>query len=84
MSKLKESAFPTPDVYHANGQIEYGETGITIRDYFAAKALQGWLARYTDRSHPVERGVENFVASMSYKMADAMLEERKKIKAAKT
>jgi hypothetical protein len=31
-------AFPTPDVYHTNGQIQYGEVGMSLRDYFIAHA----------------------------------------------
>ncbi|NIG77890.1 hypothetical protein F3J34_30455 [Klebsiella sp. Ap-873] len=49
----------------------------TLRDYFAAKAMQGWLASYgPDDSHPVKNDYEHQVASMSYKMADAMLKAR--------
>lgn len=47
------------------------EWGITMRDYFAAKAMQGRLAvpGYVD----VEQD-----AAMAYRMADAMLKERAK------
>lgn len=31
-------AFPTPDVYHSGGQVEYGALGMTLRDYFMAHA----------------------------------------------
>lgn len=37
------AAFPIPDVYHPNGQIEYGAMGLTKREYFAGVALQGLL-----------------------------------------
>ena len=31
-------AFPVTDSHHANGQIQYGTSGMTLRDYFAAHA----------------------------------------------
>ena len=55
-----------------------GEHGITLRDYFAAKAMQGLLAHPSCR--PVGKNheqVTNFVVDESYAMADAMLEARK-------
>lgn len=52
---------------------------MTLRDYFAAKALQGWLASYpADAVHPVAAGNTAQVAQMAYIMADAMLEAREK------
>ena len=51
-------------------------TGMTLRDYFAAKAMQSFL------SHLVEEGWDaddlELVAETSYRMADAMLKERTK------
>lgn len=54
-----------------------GHNGMTLRDYFAAKALQGWLASYpTDMgAYRATLGV-HIVASFAYSMADAMLEAR--------
>lgn len=48
---------PAMKIYH---------TGVTTRDYFAAKALQGLLAAG-------ERGDEEAIADSAYKMADAMI-----------
>jgi hypothetical protein len=48
--------------------------GMTLRDYFAAKALVG-LAGYIDREEPTTHAN---VALHCYKMADAMLAERVK------
>lgn len=57
--------------------IEGYSNGISIRDYFAAKAMQGWLASYSESdSHPVEAGKEDYVAMQAYKLADAMLRAR--------
>lgn len=53
------------------------ESGLTIRDYFAAKALSGWLASYPESSsHPIVAGNADVVAKHSYMMADAMLKAR--------
>ncbi|WP_312227594.1 hypothetical protein [Pseudescherichia sp.] len=51
--------------------------GMSLRDYFAAKALQGWLSTYGDsRSHPVFSGTVDTVAENAYLLADAMLRAR--------
>lgn len=65
-------AFPVAGSDH-----NYAEEGMSLRDYFAAKALQGWLAGYSaDEVHPVVAGSTARVAQMAYIMADAMLEAR--------
>lgn len=43
--------------------------GMTLRDYFAAKAMQPMVNEYDDFSH---------TARLAYEIADAMLEERNK------
>jgi hypothetical protein len=58
-----------------------GETrGMLLRDYFAAKAMEGWLASYGDVPHPSTgaNGDTNAlaIALQSYAMADAMLKAR--------
>ena len=58
-------AFPTD----CNKNIIYG---MSLRDYFAAKALQSWLVGVDDPI-PVITKCANF----AYEMADAMLEARK-------
>ena len=45
-----------------------GAAGMTLRDYFAAKAMQGWAA---DSGVTTELG-----AKWAYEMADAMLRAR--------
>ena len=53
------------------------QEGMTLRDYFAAKALQGWLASFPESDqHPVSSGKADLVAEASYLMADAMLRAR--------
>lgn len=45
-------------------------TGMSLRDYFAAKAMQGLI---TEIDPPINDGL----ARLSYSMADAMLKARK-------
>ena len=59
---MNEQAFPNP---HRTDL-----TGMTLRDYFAAKAMQGFLATVkVDCS-------DDLIAKDSYNLADAMLKER--------
>lgn len=54
-----------------------GYEGVTLRDYFAAKAMQGWLASFpADECHPSVSGICDKVAKQSYELADAMLKAR--------
>ena len=53
-----------------------GFEGMTLRDYFAAKALQGILAGSGDEEGLVEYDADR-LARQVYGMADAMLEARK-------
>jgi hypothetical protein len=55
------------------GQAVGGE-GMTLRDYFAAKAMQSLVDdRYLDRS---KASVQDNIAQLAYQMADAMLKAR--------
>ena len=47
-----------------------GDTGMTLRDYFAAAALTGIIAKGEDEMYP------GFRASEAYALADAMLSAR--------
>jgi len=46
--------------------------GMTLRDYFAAKAMQGLLAN----QHPYQASDEHLFARAAYVLADAMLKAR--------
>ena len=63
-------AFPTGTGWnHAGDWVGGGDDGMTLRDYFAAKAMQGLLSSdETDISFPT--------AVLCYRMADAMLKAR--------
>lgn len=49
-------------------------SGMTMRDYFAAKAMQVVLHGYRQST---DNAVGEIVAGLSYRVADAMLEARK-------
>lgn len=58
---------PGYDPYEVRQTLTGG--GMTLRDYFAAKAMQGMMAD--------GRTGEDYVASLAYNYADAMLKARK-------
>jgi hypothetical protein len=58
---MQEKAFPNPHLTN--------ETGMTMRDYFAAKAMQGMYARVNWHCADVAR--------KAYELADAMMEARR-------
>lgn len=65
-------AFPTID---ANDEHDYGTRGMTLRDYFAAKALQS-----LDQSgYAYSKGMEA-MAHDAYALANAMLKARDEVK----
>ena len=56
--------------------VDYGDgvkyqTGMTLRDYFAAKAMQGMLSENSGIRYPTDELVD-----FAYKVADAMMKER--------
>lgn len=61
---IQEKAFPNPHLTH--------ETGMTIRDYFAAKAMQAIISRADNRFTTTLE----FVGGKAYQFADAMMKAR--------
>lgn len=53
------------------------DPGMSLRDWFAGQALNGWLASWPDGSD-ADRESEAKVASFSYRLADAMLAARER------
>jgi hypothetical protein len=66
-----EPAFPFTEM-HTHGSPYTQWKGMTLRDYFAAKAMQG------DFNAGVSDNEFDAVAKRAYKAADAMLEAREK------
>lgn len=69
-----ESAFPVKTDMADGSSIE--SMGMSLRDYFAAKAMQGILVN-TERNE-FSFGKVNEIASKAYELADAMLRAREK------
>jgi hypothetical protein len=70
MKEKKQSAFPS---LHLDGH-----RGMSLRDYFAAKAMQGVMSTYHHDKALEDIALERIqIAEMSYAIADAMLKQRK-------
>ena len=63
-NKEYEQAFPTRD---DNYDSKYSGPGMTLRDYFAAKAMQAMIAAHEP---------QGAIPSWAYEMADEMLRAR--------
>jgi hypothetical protein len=83
MSKITDNggpAFPVPVATpYGDGWMAVG--GMTLRDYFAAKAMQAMIREYFDLNGPSfgdghNKGLYHNLPSHAYKMADAMLAAR--------
>ncbi|CAB4130549.1 hypothetical protein UFOVP121_13 [uncultured Caudovirales phage] len=63
-------AFPMPESRFSDGSLKQeAKIGMTLRDYFAAKAVQAVIARGDDTNRPG-------MAEWAYAMADAMIKAR--------
>ena len=65
---MNESAFPWQI---DNGETMRGHKGMTLRDYFAAKAMQAIIMSIDDKDD-----MSAPVAESAYKWADAMMKAR--------
>jgi hypothetical protein len=66
-----QSAFPQVNLQDSYGMlVPDRQEGMTLRDYFAAKTLQGLLS-----NRNAEAAIDEF-AVKAYRMADAMLKAR--------
>jgi hypothetical protein len=87
MKKEYLFAFPTvhktkvPDTFIGNKntykEVESFQEGMELRDYFAAKAMQGVVSALMG-PEGLSNGSPDVVAQFSYQIADAMLRERAK------
>ena len=89
MSEIKDGgpAFPasrmeqgsSPEAEAIGGYFEVQYPGMTLRDYFAAKAMQGFASEAQGLGKAGDdliREQFDFVSRLSYVMADAMLKAR--------
>jgi len=63
------------------GDVVKYQEGMTLRDYFAAKAMQSWITvtvqRYVHKGElQIDMPSQNSIAKEAYQMADAMLKAR--------
>jgi hypothetical protein len=65
---MNEPAFPG---LHPSKECHYQDSGMSLRDYFAAKAMQAFLTRETKLSPNLM-----MYTGTAYDVADAMLEAR--------
>ena len=65
-------AFPATEDHGMNS----GMPGMTLRDYFAAKAMQTLLGSEYTSEHGLHEGWMTSLAHESYMVADAMLKAR--------
>ena len=75
-SKWSEPAFPVVGHWYGDklgGQLFHG---MTLRDYFAAKAMQTLLGSEYTSEHGLHEGWMRALAHESYMVADAMLKAR--------
>lgn len=58
---------------------EVVEDGMSLRDYFAAKAMQALIgSKYIGSNYSTQAWIKDFAAASAYGLADAMLTERSK------
>ena len=68
-------AFPNINLYTKEGIEVYGDSGLTMRDYFAAKAMQAFISTLPEiKSNQTPKW--SVIASDAYRMADAMMKAR--------
>ena len=73
--KRPEVAFPSTFRSIGEPEQQIHRWGMELRDYFAAKAMQGICAGRDEAGTLVSHGYE-WIASESYKIADAMMKAR--------
>lgn len=66
------AAFPIIGAENTN----YVHEGMTLRDYFAAKAMQGLMSACDNTGTWTATGISDEVAKNAYEVADAMIAAR--------
>lgn len=82
MEQIKDGgpAFPADELHDQTPPYRHllASQGMTLRDYFAAKALQGMLACPEEPGTPDDLNWEKYLAELAYGYADAMLAARER------
>ena len=69
-------AFPTT-YRNYDESISHDCSGMDLRDYFAAKAMQAIIGKSDDRSLDIGE-IDNWIGDYAYVVADALMEARDK------
>ena len=79
MSKIDDGgpAFPVNELNQHDGKIFNQHMGLTLRDYFAAKAMQVLISKSDGQSKTGGKAGVPLIACYAYEFADAMLATRK-------
>jgi hypothetical protein len=81
MSRANEQAFPVPAVsFGPSGDVGYPTSGMSIREYFAAMAMQGFCAAsatglFSDWKKLGAKSADALLTKMSVDIADALIAE---------
>jgi hypothetical protein len=71
-------AFPSSEPIYQDNVIGVKQsTGMDLRDYFAAKAMQAIIGKSDDKSNEIGE-IDNWIGDYAYVVADAMMEAREK------
>lgn len=73
-NKIKDGGWAFPMA--GNGDNRATIHGMTLRDYFAAKAMQGLLASLAHPDSDIGIVIEDEIVRHAFRVADAMLEAR--------
>ena len=76
MNRRFEPAFPVTDTVIEGRSFEPDYMGMSLRDYFAAKAMQAIYMRQGGSPVDTDEMSMDYTARWAYKQADAMLEAR--------
>lgn len=76
LKRAEESVFPVKMDMGDGSRIE--GMGMSLRDYFAAKAMQGIITTAAAPILTSLAGLDDDIAKTAYEMADAMLRAREK------
>ena len=76
MNNTGGPAFPVPYSNEADGPTVMPTQGMTLRDYFAARAMHGLMGRNWSHHTGTDEELIAVWARSAYSVADAMLKER--------
>jgi len=76
MSNTNTGGPAFPVLHWISGESTGAEEGMTLRDYFAAKALPGLMGRVWSSHKGTDEELIDLWARYSYDIADAMLKAR--------